>query len=162
MAGKSSTYSFAANTITMTLKDSVGAYLSGVPIDLSLQGFWDKTDNIVIEPMTELIVDDIGPDGEMYPSITEDRSGTVTINSADKTPLHKFLVAILNGHRDEKNIKGIDLAVRSRSVGGTGELIYSAKAGYFQPAASRKGFGSRQTGNTYSLRFEEVIHNIEE
>ncbi|MCK5602796.1 hypothetical protein KAR91_13025 [Candidatus Pacearchaeota archaeon] len=162
MSGKSSTYSFAAVTITAELADSVGAFPAGVPIDLSQTGFFDKTDNVVIEPMAELIVDDIGPGGEMYPSVTEDRSGAVTFNSADKTPLHKFIVAILNGHRDEKNIKGITLTVRARSVGGTGELIYSANGGYFQPAAARKSIGSRQTGNSYPMRFETITHDIED
>ena len=123
---------------------------------MSAQGFFDKTDNIVLEPMAELIVDDVGPGGEMYPSVTEDRSGIVTMNAADKTPLQKFLVAVINGHRDEKNIKGITLTVRARSVGGTGELIYSAKGGYCQMAAGRKGFGSRQTGTPYGFRFEEI------
>jgi hypothetical protein len=162
MSGKSSTYSFAAVTITAELADPVGAFPAGVPIDLSQAGFFDKTDNIVVEPMAEYIVDDVGPEGEMYPSVTGDQTGAVTINSADKTPLHKFLVAVLNSHRDEKNIKGITLTVRARSVGGTGELIYSANGGYFQPAAARKGLGSRQTGNSYPMRFERVLHDIEE
>lgn len=162
MSGKSSTYSFAAVSITAQIVDAVGVYPAGVPIDLSQAGFFDKTDNIVIEPMTEFIVDDIGPGGEMYPSITGDKSGAVTMNSADKTPLHKFIVAVLNGHRDEKNIKGISLTVRARSVGGTGELIYSAKSGHYTAAAGRKGFGSRQTGTPYPMRFEDVTHDIED
>lgn len=162
MAGKSSTYSFAAVTIVAQLTDAVGIYPAGTPINLTAQGFFDKTDNIVLEPMAESIVDDVGPEGEMYPSMTEDRSGGVTVNAADKTPLHKFLAAITAGHRDEKNIKGISLTVRARSVGGTGELIYSAKGGYIQGAAPRKSFGSRQTGNSYPMRFEEVTHDIED
>ena len=162
MAGKSSTYSFAAVTITAEIEDAIGAYPAGIPIDLSQSGFFDKTDNIVIEPKAELIVDDVGPGGEMYPSVTEDRSGAVTMNTADKTPIHKFLIALVNGHRDEKNIKGITLTVRARSVGGTGELIYLAKGGYCQMAAGRKGFGSRQTGTPYGFRFEEIVHDIKD
>ena len=162
MAGKSVVYSFNTVSIGLELTDSIGTLVAATVIDLTAEGFYDKTDNIVFEPMAERFVDDVGPGGELFVSDTQDSSGAVTLNVGDQTPVQKVLAAVQNGQRDEKNLKGITLTVRSRAVGGTGELLYSATGGYFQGVAPRKSFGSRQTVNTYPMRFESVTHDVTE
>jgi hypothetical protein len=159
---KSFVYSFKAVSIVAQLKDTIGTYTAGTPIDLTGQGFYDKSDSIKITPQAEYISGEVSAGGEDYVSVTNDETGTVTWNVGDMTPVHRFLVTVANGHKQGLNVKGISLTVTRKAVGAAGEIIYQASYGSIQNRAAEKGYGATQTGNSYQMRFEAVSQDIEE
>lgn len=158
---KSYVYSFNAVSIIVQLRDTIGNYAANTPIDLTGQGFYDKSDSIKITPQAEYITGEVSAGGEDYVSVTNDETGTATLNVGDMTPVHRFLVSVLNGHKQGLNVKGISLTVTRKAVGAAGDILYQANYGSIQNRAAEKGFGATQTGNSYQMRFESVSQDIE-
>jgi len=158
---KTYTYSFSSVDIIAKLKDAIGIYPADTSIELTAQGFYDKNDSIRLTPQAEFITGEIAAGGEDYVSITNDEMGTCVMNVGDMTPVHQFIVTVMNGHKQGLNVKGIDLTVSRRAVGDSGRIGYTCKLGSVQNRAAEKGFGATQTGNSYQLRFESMTQAIE-
>lgn len=154
-------YSFSAVTIVIQLTDTVGSYTEDTQITLNPKGFFDKNDSIRITPQAEYITGEAGAGGEDYVSVTNDETGTAVLNVGDMTPAHQILAAVANGHKQGLNVKGITMTVTRNAINADGKLLYKATYGSIQNRAPEKGYGANQTGNSYQLRFESIIHDIE-